>query len=316
MIKNSNGIKKYGFYHYLKKKHKLLGFLTPTCDWSHGWDFFHSKILSTYRCSINENLNFVVPTLKEKINLEKFTKNKIYLDCLPFYYFLKKQFPEPKNIKYYKNNENNLIVFPGKMSFDNYSQNEIEQRKNYFDFIFSQRKNFEKIIVCIPLKDSFYKEYLELIKTFDFDYVTGADPNDLNSYYRILQILSIGKNVTTNCLGSILVYAAVLNKKISLSGPIYEPLRELKNLYLPKNFSYKIDQVREEYLRIQSADFIKKNYNFLIFEDLKSSKEQLNWGLNEIGSKNFVSSTKAVEYLGYNLKDQIKFYQRKIKKFF
>ena len=251
MIKDSNGIKKYGFYHYLKKKHKFLGFLAPTCDWSHGWDFFHSKILSKYRCMVNENFNFVVPTLREKKYLEKFTKNEIYLDCLPFYYFLKKQFPVPKNLKYFKNTENNLIVFPGKMSFDKYNQSEIEQRKNYFDFIYSQKKNFEKIIICIPLKDSFYKDYIELIKTFDFDYVTGADPNDINSYYRLLQILSIGDYVTTNCLGSILVYAAVLNKKISLSGPIYEPLRELKNLYLPKNFSYNLNQVREEYKRIQ-----------------------------------------------------------------
>lgn len=314
-ISNSNGIRKYGFYYNLKNKHNIKSYLSPTFDWSHGWDFFHSEIFSDYRVKTNKYSNFVVPSIKEKNNLEKFTQNAVYLDCLPFYYYYKNQFKYPNNFKLY-NNDDNLLVFPGKMSFDKINYNEFTERKIYFDFIEQQKKDFSKIIICIPLQDSFYKEYIELINSFNFDYVTGPDPNDKNSHFRLLQILSLGTTVTTNCLGSILVYAAALNKKISITQPIYKPLRKLNNFYMPKSFNYSLSAVKDEYERIQSFEFIKENFSFLLTSKPSKSKIELEWGLKEIGAENFESTEKAVKLLGIDFKSKLFFYGRKISRIF
>jgi hypothetical protein len=316
LISNSNGIRKYGFYYNLKNKHKIKNYFSPTIDWSHGWDFFHSEIFSDYRAKANKYSNFVVPNIKEKNNLEKFTRNTVYLDCLPFYYYYKKQFKYPNNFKLYDNDNCNLLVFPGKMSFDKNSYDEFKKRKIYFEFIKEQKKNFSRIIICIPHNESFFKEYIELINSFNFDYITGPDPNDKNSYFRLLQILSLGNTVTTNCLGSILVYAAVLSKKISISGPIYEPLRKLNNFYMPKNFDYSINAIKDEYKRIESIEFIKEKFSFLLFSNPSKSNTQLNWGLKEIGAENFESTEKAVKLLGIDFKSRLDFYGRKISRIF
>ena len=60
-------------------------------------NFFILEIFSDYRAKANKYSNFVVPNIKEKNNLEKFTRNTVNLDCLPFYY-------------YYKNNLNIQII--------------------------------------------------------------------------------------------------------------------------------------------------------------------------------------------------------------
>ena len=129
--------------------------------------------------------------------------------------------------------------------------------------------------------------------------------------------MSLANTVTTNCLGSILVYAAALGKKISISGPIYEPLRKLNNFYMPKNFDYSINAIKDEYKRIESIEFIKKkSLVFYYFQIHQKSNTQLNWGLKEIGAENFESTEKAVKLLDVDFKSKLDFYGRKISRIF
>jgi hypothetical protein len=304
-IKNSNGAFKYGFFEALRNKHKFPIFFLPTNDWAHGWTFFNSDIIINYRAKLSHKIGFVVPTENLKNTFKKYTNNKIILDSLPFYYFCKNILCD---YKFLNNDNNNLLVFPAKIPFSGQTQNEIKLQKNYFDYIKSLEKSFEKIFICIPYQDSFNEDYTKILKKINLSYFTGASPSDSNSYIRLLQIFSLAKYFTTNTVGSGLVYAGILNKKISISGPIYVPNRTLENLYIPKDFEYSINQLAEEYKRIESKEFIQNNFSNLIFSNPILAKENYDWAYNEIGGKYFISSEKACINLGLNYRSQFRMY--------
>ena len=314
--KLSDGAYKYGFITALKKKHQISKFYRPTADWEHGWNYTNSTILDSYKVAMSYKLNFIVTEKKKKEKFKELTSNKIILDSLPFYYYCRNEFDNYYYNILNKNNDNNLLVFPAKMSFSGKSIDEINLRKKYFDFIKSLENSFEKIIICIPYSDSLHDDYKNLIKKFKFNYVTGAHPKDHNSYDRILQILSLAKTVTTNNLGSILVYSALVKKKISISGPHYASDRSFEAMALPKKFKYNINHIKDELIRVESKDFLKKNYKNLIYSSPIHSKEMFEWGTKEGGVKYFVSSKKACEKLGFNAISQLgkifkKFYYAK-----
>ena len=302
-IRNSNGAYKYGFLNELRKKHYLPSFFLPLNDWEHGWNFFESEILDCYKVNLSHKIGLIVPNEKIQDSYRRFTSNEVILDSLPFYYFFKKIFRDYKN-KTLGKSENNLLVFPGKMPFAGENKDELSSRLKYFEFIKSLEKDFEHIFVCIPYSDLLNEDYKELIEKMNLTYFTGADPADANSYYRLLEILSLAKFVTTNVLGSILIYAGILNKKISISGPFYKRNRNFKYLTLPRNFKYSVSQIKDEYKRIESEEFMITKFKDLIFTNPILSKEKFNWASKEIGAKNFVSSKKACENLGLSYKRQ------------
>ncbi len=310
LLKKTDGAYKYGFFEALRIKHKFSKFFSPINDWDHGWNYHNSDILINYKVKSSYKLGFVIPSQKLKNIYEKFTDNEIILDSLPFYYFCKNvlgNFEKSKN-----NNEDKLLVFPAKIPFSGLTQNQINIQKNYFDYIKSLEKKFEKIFICIPYEDSFNESYMKLLKNINITYFTGASASDGNSYIRLLQIFSLAKYFTTNSLGSGLVYAGILKKKISISQPIFVPSRNFKDLYIPKKFQYSKNDLAEEYNKIDSIDFINKNYSDLVFSDPYLANEKFDWAFDQIGGKYFISTKKACTNLGLDYKSQIK---RRIKNF-
>ena len=307
-IKNADGAFKYGFFEALRNKHKFSNFFLPINDWDHGWTYFNSDIMTSYKVKLSHKIGFIVPKENLKNNFKKYKNNKVILDSLPFYYFYKNVLGNYINVENNINNQNNLLVFPAKIPFSGQTQSGIKLQETYFDYIKSLEKNFEKIFICIPYQDSFNDEYTKILKKINLNYFTGASPSDTNSYIRLLQIFSLAKYFTTNMLGSGLIYAGILNKKISISGPIYVPIRKLDDLYIPKGFEYSSNQLAEEYERIGSIEFIKNNFSNLILSNPILAKEHYDWAFNEIGGKHFISTEKACINLGLNYKNQFKKY--------
>ena len=85
---------------------------------------------------------------------------------------------------------------------------------------------------------------------------------------------------------------------------------------MPKNFDYSINSIKDEYKRIESIEFIKEKFSFLLFSNPSKSNTQLNWGLKEIGAENFESTEKAVKLLGIDFKSKLDFYGKKISRIF
>jgi hypothetical protein len=95
-----------------------------------------------------------------------------------------------------------------------------EQAK-YFDYLESLKPDFEEVFVSVhyldigsPLQDAAMARGLKIIP--------GARPDDANSLYRSRATLDSFEHVTSNVMGSHVLYALFADCKFSFGGPIYE----------------------------------------------------------------------------------------------
>lgn len=92
----------------------------------------------------------------------------------------------------------------------------------YFDYIVSIIGNFETVVACLHRQCLEHGVWAEGMKRLGIPVVQGADTCDLNTYARVRSLLMQFEYMSTNSLGSHVMYGLAFGARVSIAGPYYE----------------------------------------------------------------------------------------------
>ena len=290
-IKIRNSIDRYGFSNILASE---LGFKKAPrsfADWAHGWfwwDSVNSEILGFSKYIKNKSL-VVQNNLHRDILIAEGYSN-VRTGGLPFCYVSKQH-----------NSRNNysLLAYPPHSAESEIVTNDQE---NYFDYLQSLRNDFENIYVSIHYLD-INRPIHKLALKMGLNIIPGANPKDANSLLRVRSMLDKFKYVTSNSIGSHMLYALYSECSFSFSGPFYS---FEESLFLANNnFHNYSSKYQEQILYFSSEDYIKKKFHWLFKDHPLKGIEDLGFAKEAIGEKYKLEPNDIKKALGWTIDGQL-----------
>jgi hypothetical protein len=170
----------------------------------------------------------------------------------------------------------------------------------YADEIARIKDRFSRIVICVH--PSCWKRgyWVDAFQQRGFEVVQGARSDDLNALERIHRLLSSFESVTTNCVGSHIVYAAYLGARVSVFGPYAKFNAED---FAHTDFYVKHPSALEPTLRITSEAEMRRQYPELFCHPLEA-QQRIEWGRREVGYDNKVSPRKMRSLFRWRLQDR------------
>lgn len=294
LIRNSNGIHRYGFSKLLAK---LCGFnITPKpfADWVHGWLWHDIPDAELLGCSkIKKHKRIIVCNDREKKSLEINNYNNVEVGGLPFAYV------EKQNVQ---RHANSLLIMPAHSA-------EVEKiskkMDDYFDYMYEVKKDFDQVYVCIHYLD-FHQDMHKAAEIRGFKVIEGARPDNGNSLLRMRSIFDSFEYVTSNSIGSHMIYSLYAGCKFSFSGPIYNP--DESHYLSGGNPNGHSENFVKLLIYINSEIYLKKRFNRFFFDHPGCGISDLEFASIEVGEDNLLNSEKIIKYLGWDAKGQVKGY--------
>lgn len=310
LTSNGQGANRYGFTSDLKKKFGINSYYKPLADWDHGWTYVQTPHIDYFKVQLSKKLNFVVSNYEKANNIKKYTRNKVYLAPLPFYFYYNNSLCPSNQV----DKKDKLLVMPAKtlnfaeLNKKNFLHFQKEFIKNILDF----KNEFREIVICVHSND--FSEWKNIIGKNKIKIIGGANPLDINSYKRMYQIFSNFEYMTTNFFGSHIVYAACMGIKVSLNSELIDyKINESKiiNHYSKLN-KLEIKEVINDYYNLFNTKNIKNKLLFLFHNNPKKAKNKSLWAKKEIGENYKIDLLNAKNYLGLNFIDQLNFGIKKL----
>ena len=210
VIKVRTGVDRYGFSHVLARRLNLCCVPRAFGNWVHGWSWSTKPTAETLLVSDNDkDTSIVVRNEIERDALVVEGYCNVKIGGLPFGYV-------PAQHKY--RSEGALLAFPPHSAESAYlATNQLD----YFDFLESIKVDFDGVYVSIHFIDM-HKSMHEAAVKRGFHVIEGARPDDANSLMRVRTLLDGFKYVTSNVMGSHMIYALYAGCKFSFCGPFYE----------------------------------------------------------------------------------------------
>lgn len=273
----------------------------PFCKsaWKHGWLFpklkFSEQITAHQRKE--ENL-FLVAKAEHAIFLNsKGIPAKAV--GMPFMYVDQFDKSEICRIK------NSLLVMPPH-SLPTTAHNWDEE--SYAKTIVELKKDFDFVVVCIHQVCLEQNLWVETLKKYDIPWIVGASSIDKNALIRMRRIFKSFEYMTTNVIGSHVLYASYCGCKVSIYG---DYAAYSKEDYINDSTYNKYPFLLEHNLLYASEKNIKEKYPFLCTHPTLATIN-LEWAKNEIGDRHKVSLLKLVILLGWLPHTQIAIIIKKI----
>ena len=176
----------------------------------------------------------------------------------------------------------------------------------YFDYILSFKNDYEKIFISVPPDEKLRDCYKNIFKKFNFNFIDGISAFDINGYDRVFELFNNFENITCQGMGSHIVYAQLMKKKIILCGPIYATKRNMLKFDIKDNCPISINKIREELEYRASENYIKDNYRFLQRQSPLEGFYDQQWALDQIGDNKNISLNEIKKLLNLDLVGQIK----------
>ena len=247
-------------------------------EWQHGWihkSFNHpEEIVGTTGDSLARRKTWkqLVARQDQAKHLIDSGYDSVHTIGLPFVY------TQDVDIK---RQNNSLLVMPGHTipGYDSDYQNKIIYQ--YLSLINEIKYNFEDVLVCLYEND-YTNDNIEACIKAKLKYIKGAGPKDKSSLIRLKKLFLEYEFVTTNSIGSHVVYATAMGAKTSIYGT-------------PEKIDTK--SWAREYVYSKNPELFPKGIDFQLHwnmhEDLRKFDCEPNnaitniaWGLSEIGFEN------------------------------
>ena len=107
-------------------------------------------------------------------------------------------------------------------------------------------------------------------------------------------------------MGSHIVYAQLMKKKISMCGPIYATKRNISKFDINEDCPISKQKLLEEFEYKASEDYIKDNYSFLQKPSPLEGTFNYNWAFEQLGDNKEISLIEIKKILNLSLIGQIK----------
>jgi hypothetical protein len=166
--------------------------------------------------------------------------------------------------------------------------------KNYLKEL---KKKFSKVVVCLHINEINKKYFFKILNDLEITFIAGADPDDANSLDRMRAIFSQFEFVTTDMIGSHVVYASYCGCKVSVFGPRRVlTKKELNKIKYFKNCK----ECMHVFINWSESNFLLSKYPFF---DCKPwlAKKKIKWATFQLGEQHKLSPEKMKNIMGLNL---------------
>jgi hypothetical protein len=285
MLRNS--CDRYGFAYLMSKRLLLHRVPRAFSNWLHGWIWWSNP--SSRDLMFDPNLarkKHVVACEDQAKSLTEEGFSDVVVGGLPFAY------TDESNVL--RQRDTLLAMPPHSAEYEKISK----PLNVYFDYLESQRKNFQNIVVCLHYID--YSEGMcNQIRRRGLVPFRGARPDVSGSLQRMRALFETFEYVTSNTMGSHIAYALFCGCRVSLSGPMYR--------YDENDFGGaggKNRDILERLMFFLSEEYLKSNFGYLLIDDVRLGFLGPSKGHNLIGANNILSDFGISRALGWDIKSQ------------
>jgi hypothetical protein len=208
--------------------------------WMHGFipPWLYKKYPKTLLCWTDYELNklILVPSKDEQASLVDIGYSNVEVVGLPICYCI--------STSSLTNKRSKKLLFMPIHTLDGAPFEHSHQIKNYVNYILGFAKTGLDVSVCLHMSCIRNHQWWPELLGNGVRLIAGADPHDSNSLIRIWNTLSQFEYVSTNDMGSHVVYALAADCKVSICGP---------------NVEYTFDQM---YKDVSFKRAIENGYNY------------------------------------------------------
>jgi len=287
----------YGISHLIAKKLGLPFTPRSLAGWKHGWliaDLYYKEQL----IGGSREANFLVPLVAHKHFLYEYGINSEAIG-MPFVYVEDIVTDKIERVK-----KSLLVMPPHSLPYTIHAWDE----DSYAKQISELQNQFDLIVVCLHQSCVDKRLWVDAFEKYDIPWIIGADAQDKNALIRMYKIFHSFEFMTTNVIGSHIVYAAYCGCKVSIFGDYAEYSRED---YKDEPFYCRFPFILEHNIRYVSRKSIEKLFPYL-FSHPKEASIRVKWAEEELGKVNKVTFDEFVKLLGWLPKEQFVFYAQKI----
>jgi hypothetical protein len=150
----------------------------------------------------------------------------------------------------------------------------------YIEYLQSLRSRYEHIIVCVHPSCVEKGIWVPQLEKAGIRWISGASLNDQNALLRMQILFRSFETLTTNAIGSHVIYAAYAGCKVSISGPYAEYRAED---FAKDPFYLKYPHILAHDLKYSSEQSVNERYPGLCVEP-HAGKLHTAWAAHELGA--------------------------------
>lgn len=291
-VKITSGVDRYGFSSVLAKRCGRRIGLRSFANWVHGWVWHDKPTDKLLGCAgLPHDVTIIACNEVEKLALVDASFRDVRLGGLPFAYI-----PRQHTSRF----ADSLLAFlphsfeSGKVTFD---------QDNYLDYLESLSPDFEAIYISIYHLDmggAMHKAALAR----GLRVIQGARPDDANSLLRMRSILDSFTFVTSNCMGSHMLYALFAGCRFSFCGPFYgyDESFFLRN----GNPDVLSTDLSRQFVELQSEPYIRERFGRFFVNHPRMGVQDVKFAEEEIGMRFVMSPEQIEDALGWSVLGQVK----------
>lgn len=295
-IKITNGVDRYGFSSILARRLNMRSAPRSFANWVHGWCWWDEHTAELLSCHMLPKYTSIIVTneIEKDVLISEGFEN-VRSGGLPFAYVSKQH-----NCR---NNDALLAFPPHTAEVEKFTTN----HKDYFDYLESIKKDFDDVYVSIyhldinsPMHHAALERGLKVVH--------GANPSDANGLVRVRCILDSFKYVTSNTIGSHMLYALYAGCNFSFSGPFYAYDESVFNAN--GNLHMHSKQYINQMVLFSSKGYVKERFPYFFVEDPSMGIQSIELGVKSIGEKFMLEPQEIKEALGWSFSGQLDGYRK------
>ncbi|MFT5622264.1 MAG: hypothetical protein ACI9FZ_000184 [Bacteroidia bacterium] len=262
----------YGASSEIARQAGLFEQCAPGARWEHGWKYgavSTAEHIGGYSKKKSKSLH-LVSTQKHEAILRAEGFSNVHAVGLPYLYADKPNLVRRKG---------SLLVCPGHTS--TYSDQDWSKlAEEYAERISEIKEGFSDVLVCLSANCIEREQWIHEFDAKGIPWVMGAWIYDRNALRRMRCLFSQFEYVTTNCVGSHIVYSSYEGCKTSIWG--------WQDLYSPEHYAnepiYKGQEVfLNESLKWGTQSWVRGHYGQLFYDDPKDATLLNDWAAYQLG---------------------------------
>ncbi len=295
-IRISNGVDRYGFSSVLARKCGLRYVPRSFANWIHGWIWSVEPTathLGVAKLPIDTSIIVRNECEQQVLALEGFTN--IRIGGLPFAYI-----PQCHTAR----SDAALLAFPAHSAE---AEGLTTDQQDYFDYLESIKSDFDGVYVSIyylDLNTSIHKAALAR----GLRVLQGAKPDDANALIRVRSILDGFKYVTSNVMGSHMLYALYAGCNFSFVGPYYS-YDESVFLTNGNPHGYSKEYI-DNSLFLQSEDYVRGRFSRFFAQHPSMGCQDADFAVDSIGERFVLHPREIKDVLGWSVAGQLTGYAK------
>jgi hypothetical protein len=296
-----SGVDRYGFSSLLAER---LGLLRPRrsfANWQHGWVWWGATSYEELMMDngLKDQSQFIVSKSAELDVLNSAGFKNVWVGGLPFAY------TEPSKSRKVPGSLLAMPMHSAEQTNKTTTNKLAKSLTDYLDFLESLKSQFSSVWLSIYYLD-FSTPLLDEISRRGLFAIEGARPNDANSLKRVRTIMDTFEFVTTNSIGSHVIYAMFSGCKVSVSGP--EFLVEESDFLFDNCFKSFSKKYIEDSVYYLSRKYLEIKFPFILVDNPMNGFQSEEFASEEIGFYNRLTNEDILDALQWSRVGQLKGY--------